>query len=58
LYFSMAQFPRSRSRQRALQKGNSSVVSESAGCLQMGHFSFMIISRTGFSLFAFEFRKS
>src|ERR1700693_1596481 len=41
LYFSLAQLPRSRSRQRALQKGNSADVSESVGSLQMGHFSFM-----------------
>jgi hypothetical protein len=40
LYFPIAQLPRSRSRQRALQKGNSAVVSESVGSLQMGHFSF------------------
>src|SRR5579872_1371020 len=40
LYFPIAQLPRSRSRQRALQKGNSAVVSESTGSLQMGHFSF------------------
>ena len=40
LYFSVAQLPRSRSRQRELQKGNSAVVSESVGSLQMGHFSF------------------
>ena len=40
LYFPVAQLPRSRSRQRALQKGNSADVSESTGCLQIGHFSF------------------
>src|SRR5882724_4153839 len=41
LYFSMAQFPRSCSRQRSLQKGNSGEVSESTGFLQMGHRSFI-----------------
>src|SRR5260221_14597277 len=40
LYFPVAQLPRSRSRQRALQKGNSAVLSESVGSLQMGHFNF------------------
>jgi hypothetical protein len=57
LYFPMAQLPRSRSRQRALQKGNSAVASESTGSLQMGHLSFTEefhvcrdLSSTGFSL--------
>src|SRR6185369_8809522 len=41
LYFPVAQFPRSCSRQRSLQNGNSGLVSESTACLQMGHFSFI-----------------
>src|SRR5580658_2670195 len=36
-YFSDAQFPRSRSRQRSLQKGNSAFVAESTKVLQIGH---------------------
>src|SRR5882672_12284145 len=48
LYFSMAQFPRSCSRQRLLQKGNSGDVSESVGFLQIGHRSFIRSSHDGF----------
>src|ERR1700736_1974079 len=48
LYFSVAQFPRSRSRQRSLQKGNSEDVSESTGCLQMGHRTFIGSAHDGF----------
>jgi len=43
LYFSVAQLPKSCSRQRKLQKGNSGDVSESVGCRQIGHFSFMVV---------------
>jgi len=60
LYFPVAQLPRSRSRQRALQNGNSAVVSESTGCLQIGHFNFTAdsqvwseLSGTRFSLWVF-----
>jgi hypothetical protein len=43
-YFSLAQFPRSVVRQRSLQNGNSSSVSESVGLLQIGHFLFIVRS--------------
>src|SRR5277367_4530395 len=36
-YFSVAQLPRSRSRQRSLQKGKSPCTVESVGVLQIGH---------------------
>src|SRR5580693_9512266 len=56
LYFPMAQLPRSRSRQRALQKGNSADVSESVGSLQMGHFSFKEESQVWSDLSSTGFR--
>src|SRR6266481_211355 len=40
-YFSLAQLPRSRSRQRSLQKGKSALISESVGALQIGQQCFM-----------------
>src|ERR1700726_4484989 len=40
-YFSEAQFPRSKSRQRSLQKGKSRSTSESTGLRQMGQLCFM-----------------
>ncbi len=39
-YFSLAQLPRSRSRQRSLQNGNSNCSAESVGFLQMGQLAF------------------
>src|SRR3989441_6358621 len=41
-YFSLAQLPRSRSRQRSLQKGKSAWTAESVSALQMGHLCFMV----------------
>src|SRR5260370_34102808 len=41
-YFSLAQLPRSRSRQRSLQNGKSAWTAESVSALQMGHLCFMI----------------
>src|SRR6267143_3597894 len=41
-YFSVAQLPRSRSRQRSLQKGKSAWTVESVSTLQMGHLCFMV----------------
>src|SRR5580765_4330450 len=40
-YFSLAQLPRSRSRQRSLQKGKSALISESVGVLQIGQRCFI-----------------
>src|ERR1700692_123206 len=40
-YFSLAQFPRSRSRHRSLQKGKSACTVESVGVLHIGHLCFM-----------------
>ncbi len=40
-YFSVAQFPRSRSRQRSLQKGKSAWTAESVSALQIGHLCFI-----------------
>ncbi len=40
-YFSLAQAPRSRRLQRSLQNGNSGLVSESVGFLQMGQRCFI-----------------
>src|SRR5882672_8731283 len=40
-YFSVAQLPKSRSRQRSLQKGKSAWTAESVSALQMGHLCFM-----------------
>src|SRR5271169_6387529 len=40
-YFSVAQLPRSRSRQRSLQKGKSALSAESVGVLQMGQRCFI-----------------
>src|SRR5260370_9201100 len=39
-YFSVAQLPRSRSRQRSLQKGKSAWTAESVSVLQMGRLCF------------------
>src|SRR6266478_6665819 len=41
-YFSVAQLPRSRSRQRSLQKGKSAWTAESVSVLQMGHLCFTV----------------
>src|SRR6266446_1051771 len=41
-YFSLAQLPRSRSRQRSLQKGKSAWTAESVSTLQIGHLCFMV----------------
>jgi hypothetical protein len=41
LYFSLAQLPRSVSRQRSLQKGKSGDDSESTGFRQIGHCHFI-----------------
>src|SRR5580704_3668497 len=41
-YFSLAQLPRSRSRQRSLQKGKSALLSESVGVLQIGQRCFIV----------------
>src|SRR5437762_14352822 len=40
-YFSLAQLPRSRSRQRSLQKGKSAWTAESVSVLQIGHLCFI-----------------
>src|SRR6266849_4039338 len=40
-YFSLAQLPRSRSRQRLLQNGKSAWAAESVSALQMGHLCFI-----------------
>jgi len=40
-YLSLAQFPRSRSRQRSLQKGKSAWTAESVSALHMGHLCFI-----------------
>src|SRR5215471_8056210 len=40
-YFSLAQLPKSRSRQRSLQNGNSACTAESVSVLQIGHLCFM-----------------
>src|SRR2546429_2675014 len=42
-YFSVAQLPRSRSRQRSLQKGKSAWTAESVSVLQIGHLCFMTL---------------
>jgi hypothetical protein len=41
-YFSLAQLPRSRSRQRSLQKGKSALLSESVDVLQIGQRCFIV----------------
>src|ERR1700719_3311287 len=40
-YFSLAQFPKSRSRQRSLQKGKSACTFESVAVLHIGHLCFI-----------------
>src|ERR1700676_4553248 len=40
-YFSLAQFPRSRSRQRSLQNGKSACSAESVAVLHIGHLCFI-----------------
>src|SRR6266496_6711663 len=42
-YFSLAQLPRSRRRQRSLQKGKSACTAESVGALQIGHLCIMTV---------------
>src|ERR1700737_2768823 len=47
-YFSVAQLPRSRSRQSSLQKGKSASLVESVAVLQMGHLCCMKLFLLGF----------
>src|SRR2546422_6731079 len=42
-YFSLAQLPRSRRRQRSLQKGKSACTAESVCALQIGHLCIMTV---------------
>src|SRR2546426_7850825 len=42
-YFSLAQLPRSRRRQRSLQKGKSPCTAESVCALQIGHLRIMTV---------------
>src|SRR2546422_2631228 len=42
-YFSLAQLPRSRRRQRSLQKGKSVCTAESVCALQIGHLCIMTV---------------
>src|SRR6266700_1931577 len=60
-YFSLAQLPKSRSRQRSLQKGKSSWTAESVSTLQIGHLcfiarNFLLNGHQTFSALADRFR--